>query len=395
MIRIGPRPGPGAAAVRPRSKAGVAALAGGIVVVAGILAGLVLVAGAGLTIAPPAAATPAVVPPAAAGSAESTRGYTLSGREAVIHDLIGIVEIVPGPGPDIRVEVNTGGPGAGSLRVDTGRSGAESYLRVVFPGDRFVFPPMGRGSRTDCRVNDDGTFGEGIRGGRRVRISGGGEGLEARANLRIVVPDEALLKMYLGVGEVAVSRVNGRIAVSTMSGPVAAGGVRGTLDIDVGSGNVEVKDLTGELVIDTGSGTVSLAGVRGARADIDTGSGDVNGSDIATSDLRVDTGSGDIDITTLSSRSGTYDTGSGDVRLEVVADVDVLRIDTGSGDVQLRVPASLGATLQIGTGSGDIEIRVPNQSTRIDDGEYEGTIGNGAGRIAIDTGSGEVRILPG
>ena len=68
--------------------------------------------------------------------------------------------------------------------------------------------------------------------------------------------------------------------------------------------------------------------------------------------------------------------------------------DTGSGGVTVRVPRSLGAEVEIDTGSGGINVDVPFDYRRKDRSYVRGTIGDGEGRIYIDTGSGSVRIHP-
>ena len=61
--------------------------------------------------------------------------------------------------------------------------------------------------------------------------------------------------------------------------------------------------------------------------------------------------------------------------------------------ITVRVPASLSAQLAVETGSGDIETDFPVTVRRTGDDTLEGTIGTGAGRIEIDTGSGDVKLL--
>jgi hypothetical protein len=68
-------------------------------------------------------------------------------------------------------------------------------------------------------------------------------------------------------------------------------------------------------------------------------------------------------------------------------------LDAGSGGVTLRLPASLGAELDIDTGSGGIDTDIPVTITRRSRSHLTGRIGDGAGRIRIDAGSGGVRLV--
>jgi DUF4097 and DUF4098 domain-containing protein YvlB len=136
--------------------------------------------------------------------------------------------------------------------------------------------------------------------------------------------------------------------------------------------------------------------VRGVRADrlrVDTGSGSVTGGDLDARDVNIDTGSGSARLGRVNARRLKIDTGSGSVDLELAGPVDDARIDTGSGGATLRIPPSLGATLDVDTGGGGIDTEVPVQLTKSERGHLTGRVGDGRGRIVIDTGSGGVRIL--
>jgi len=81
------------------------------------------------------------------------------------------------------------------------------------------------------------------------------------------------------------------------------------------------------------------------------------------------------------------------VTADLRRDIASLQAETGSGDIAIRAPASLGAELDIQTSSGDIETDFPLQVTRHGRDHVVGTIGDGKGTIAIETGSGAIRLL--
>ena len=68
-------------------------------------------------------------------------------------------------------------------------------------------------------------------------------------------------------------------------------------------------------------------------------------------------------------------------------------METGSGDIAIRAPASLAGEVEIETSSGDIETDFPIQVTRHARDHMVGPIGDGEGRVAIETGSGDVKLL--
>lgn len=348
---------------------------------------------AGLTLVAPAAA--------------AQERVTLPGDRVAIYNLVGQARIEAGSGSAVTVEITKGGQDQGQVTIERGpietMPGFET-LRLVYPADAITYPALGRRSRTEMQVREDGTFGGdnsnnergrwgSRRWGRRVTVTGNESGLEAWADLRILIPVGRRVDVNVGVGDISVTNVDGHLSVDGGSSSVTARGTKGSLTIDVGSGMVTVNDAQGDLSVDTGSGSVELTTFRGTSLSIDTGSGSVSVTTAVADQVTVDTGSGDITLTGITSRDINLDTGSGEVDVDVTTDVDQVLIDTGSGSVTLHVPDNMGATLDIESGSGGVESDVPLEVTRWGSDHVTGRIGDGRGRIAVDTGSGRVRIV--
>src|SRR5881409_238661 len=283
--------------------------------------------------------------PAAAFTAQQPERRTLAGDRVAIYNLAGVMRLERGTGSDVVVELTRGGRDAGKLQIATGPIRGRETLRLIYPDDEIVYGELGHGSNTTLRVRDDGTFNDrDDRGGRwsdegrRVRISASGGGLEAHADARIAIPPGKRVELYLAVGQAFASNVDG------------------DLRVDVADANVTVDHAKGSLLVDTGSGDVTASSVRAGNVKIDTG--------------------------------------SGNVRLDLLADLEALDVDTGSGDVTINVPPDLGAELDIETGSGDIDLQnVTVRTTRLERDHLTGAIGDGKGRIRIETGSGGVRLV--
>ena len=104
-------------------------------------------------------------------------------------------------------------------------------------------------------------------------------------------------------------------------------------------------------------------------------------------------GSGDIDVTSASGDELSFETGSGAVDVALVSTFSSLHIETGSGDVTLKVPPTLGAEVDLDTGSGDIDLGgLTLQVRRIEHDHVRGTLGDGKGRVSVETGSGNVHL---
>lgn len=324
--------------------------------------------------------------------------YSLAADNVAIYNLAGEVRIESGPGPDVVAEVTRGGADAGKLKVFKGELDGREALRFVYPGDRIRYGKLSDGSSTQLRVRDNGTFGddneeERKRDGRRVTIEGRSGGVEAHADLRITVPNGRTVELYLAVGKVAVTNVQGDLVLDAASAPVTTSNTRGELDIHVGSGSVQVTQARGDLEVNTGSGSVGVSDVRGKSVSIDTGSGEVTATDLRSSDLSINTGSGDIQVTALVSPEVSLRTGSGAVTADLSGDVWEVDVQTGSGDITLKAPATLSAEVDIETSSGDIETDFPVQVTRHARDHMTGRIGDGQGKIDIETGSGGIKLV--
>jgi lia operon protein LiaG len=323
--------------------------------------------------------------------------HTLAGDRVAVYNLAGKLRVQPGPGSQVTVDMKRGGHDASQLRVLQGDIRGFNTLRVVYPGDRVIYPQMGYRSRTQLRVNPDGTFDDNDHDGwgsrDRVEIRDSGSGLEAFADLVVSVPKGQRIVLHWGVGDATVSNVDGDIRVSVAAAHVSAEHTRGILKLDTGSGGVDVIDAQGEVTLDTGSGGVTVNGVRGESLLMDTGSGSIRGGDVDVKTLKMDVGSGGLRLDRIKAPRVTADAGSGGVDLSFLAPVTDLSAESGSGGVTVRLPAAQTGDVDIETGSGGIDTDFPITSSRLARHHIRGTIGSGGGKIRIEAGSGSVRLL--
>lgn len=333
-----------------------------------------------------------VLPIAAALHAQAER-RSVPGNDVAIYNLAGELRASAGTGSDVVVEITRGGADAAKLTVETGEIRGRQALRVVYPDDRIVYPKMGRNSNTTIDIDDDGTWGgNGHRSRHRVRITGSGSGLEAYADLKVSIPNGKRVHLFLGVGGVWITNVNGDLSVDVAGANVTTENTKGLLDLDTGSGDVSVKNADGKLNLDSGSGDVTVSGVRGSLT-IDSGSGDVQADDVDVDRLDIDSGSGSVKISGLKSNTVSLDSGSGAVDLGFKASVQDMNIDSGSGEVTLRLPTTFSARFDIDAGSGGVRTDFQLAVTHYESDRLIGTMGDGKGTVHIDSGSGEVRLV--
>lgn len=357
--------------------------------------------------------------------------FSLAGDRVAIYNIAGEIRVEPGSGSNVVVEMTRGGSRGDALQVDRASDGGWQLFVVKYPDDRIVYrrSGLGRLSRTDFSVDRDGIFGArnldpqlgaertrrdvgSSRGGQRVRVSGSGSGLEAHADLRVLVPAGRTISIHLGVGKVTATNVNGDVQIDarsasieasnitglgrfdTGSGSITVRGVRGDLGVHSGSGAIHVEDVQrGVVIATTGSGSVDVANLNVSEMEIRTGSGGVTVQTAEAPATRIETGSGGIRANRLGARSFDMHTGSGSVRVALTRDVHVGRIETGSGGVNLEVPRDTGAEITIDTGSGGIDVDAPDFSVHESRKSFlRGRLGDGNGTLHVSTGSGGVNF---
>ena len=337
-----------------------------------------------------------------------TERRVLSGDRVAIYNLAGKLRVESGDGSDVVVEVMRGGRDGDRLRLEQGTIRGYEALRIVYPADRIVYPELGRNNRSTITVRDDGTWGNelsrGDRGDResrdyrdrernQVEISSSGSGLEAYADLRVLVPRGQRIVIHNAAGDARITMVDADLAVEVASSTISADRTRGSLKLDTGSGSVSVTDAQGDVDLDTGSGGVTIAGVKGGSLKMDTGSGSIRGGDIDVSDLKADVGSGGVHLERVRASRVNVDAGSGGTELELLSAIDQMKVEAGSGGVTIRLPASLSATVDLETGSGGIDTDFSVQVTKFEQHHIVGRIGDGRGQIKVESGSGAVRLL--
>ena len=329
--------------------------------------------------------------------AQGVERFPLTGREVAIYNLVGTMTVEGGTGSQVVVEVTRVGGDAARLKIETGTVRGRNALRVLYPEDRIVYSALGGGSRSTFGVNDDGTFDEpGDRGWndrRRIEVRDGGTGLDAHADLRVLVPSGAKVRVRNGVGKTVVQNVEGTLNVSVSASPLRASHLRGSIALSTGAGAIDVSDVAGDLDVDAGSGGVSIDGVRGTKLSMDVGSGALRGRGIEVGELTADIGSGGAHLAGVKAPRVHVETGSGGSEIELLGPVDDVSIEAGSGGVTLRLPANTGAAFDIETGSGGIDTDFDVQVKRMERRALRGTVGDGKARVRIEAGSGTVKVL--
>ena len=214
-----------------------------------------------------------------------------------------------------------GGAGAAKLTRRAGRAGWPEHPaggvprrphRVSRDGQGLLHRPEGpcrrhvRRRRHQPLAMTMTTTTERYDSGRRVRIVGAGDGLEASADLKIQLPAGHAASVYLAVGKVAVDQRRRSAWPSMLTARRSPPpGRAGMLSVDVGSGPVSVTGARGDLSVDTGSGPVEVSRFEGDRALRGYRLGRCHRRARSRADaISIDTGSGDIRLSAGSASRG-------------------------------------------------------------------------------------------
>jgi len=340
-----------------------------------------------------------------ANAADLQREFTIKSDDLKFTNLVGEVNVVAAEGDEFVIQVVIRGDDAeeGVLNFESSNDGDDIFA-IRYPlddEDQYVYPPMGRNSKTTFSFRDDQSEEQSWlkkiyhkMTGKRVTVRGHGRGLEIWADVRIAVPRGASLEVHQGVGAINAQNLEADLILDISSGRVTAERIDGDLRADTGSGRVYVAHVKGDVDVDTGSGRVEVSNCEGDEIRVDTGSGSVIVKNVSCNYLDVDTGSGSVNARAISADRAKIDTGSGSVVLQLdQMGTGRFIIDTGSGSIELVMPKNASAHITADTGSGSVKNSYPGaEIVSKGRGEMVLAIGGGEARVRLDAGSGSIRI---
>jgi hypothetical protein len=182
--------------------------------------------------------------------------------------------------------------------------------------------------------------------------------------------------------------------VDVVSAPLVIDGMAGgSIEVNTVSGKVRINARAPSLKVDSVSGGIELAG-HAEHADLQTVSGEILAPSLG-SDAKLQTISGRIQATGGPWQKLALSTVSGDVEITGgLIPQGVLDVDSMSGDVQLQLPANISGTLHASSFSGDLrsDFGTPTEPEHGPGSSLDVRIGDGRGKINIETFSGDLRV---
>ena len=205
---------------------------------------------------------------------------------------------------------------------------------------------------------------------------------------RVEVPPDTEVVAVSDSGAVTVTRVAGRVAVTTQSSTITLTELGGRAQVTSGSGAVQVDGVRGELDVTTSSSGIRAMRLGGALR-VMTGSGAVRVGFTGTGgSADITTSSGAVDVTGLA--GGLHVTTSSGRIVLAGRPIAAWSVTSGSGSIEATLDG--GCELVAVTQSGSVTTTgvvgsVARQSVT-------GRIGNGGPRVELRNRSGSIRVTP-
>jgi DUF4097 and DUF4098 domain-containing protein YvlB len=258
--------------------------------------------------------------------------FTVSGTpELRLTTFDGAIEIRPGEGRDVLVEVEKRGPSKEAVE----------RLQVDAKQDA---------NRIDVEVK---------RPGQNDALFGFGHHMSPTANLIVTMPKEGNVIARSGDGSIRIDGVRGRLELRTSDGSIRAREIGGDVLLETHDGSVVLDGIVGDLDLTTGDGSVSVSGKPGA--------------------LKLKTGDGAI---TLRAEEGTVMK-------------DDWSVSTGDGGVTIYLPSDFSAELDAHTGDGNIRSEMNVSGADNGENErrtLRGRLGAGGKLLKVRTSDGSIRL---
>ena len=204
----------------------------------------------------------------------------------------------------------------------------------------------------------------------------GGDSKMAPTTLVLHVPKAASLDINVISAPLVVDGLDGgSIKVNTISGNARMNARVPLLDVDSVSGGIEFSGHAEKASLQTVSGEI-LAPSLGSNVTLQTVSGRIQAGGGPWQKFSLSTVSGDVQLTGGLIAGGNID------------------VDSMSGDVQLKLPADTSANLHASSFSGNLrsDFGTPTQADHGPGSSLDARLGDGHGKIRIETFSGDLRV---
>jgi len=171
-------------------------------------------------------------------------------------------------------------------------------------------------------------------------------------------------------GDLKLKSGNGRIGITNAS--------FGVCDARSSFGAIAAGDLQGDSVtLNSGNGSVEVTGVHTGTLDLSSSFGSLRATEVTASNLSAVSGNGGVRVVCSAA-------GPADLKAQV---------RSSFGGVDFTAPAGFGGEVSLNANFGTVKTALPiTVSGEISRNRVAGTIGDGAGKIRLESGNGSVEL---
>ncbi len=208
----------------------------------------------------------------------------------------------------------------------------------------------------------------------------------------------------------------GELAVKSSSGSITAEGVKGPARLNTSYGSVTCRDLSdGDIELGSSSGTIKLSSAFFGNCDLHTSYGSIEADELKGDSIKLHSDSGGIHVTNASAHTVDMSTSYGRITSRQITtgdltaksgsgnlDVDcsqatpadiTARLVTSYGSIDFTAPPGFAGQVDLSTSYGSIATSRPiTVSGEVSKKRLKGTIGEGNGKLHLQTSSGSINL---
>ena len=170
----------------------------------------------------------------------------------------------------------------------------------------------------------------------------------------ITVPKQTNIECASSYGAIELANINGETSGKTSSGSIEAKNIEGSANLDTSYGSVNCRNITGDnLTVKSSSGSITAEIIKGS-AQLTTSYGSITCTDMSDGDIKLKTSSGKIKLSNASFGDCDAHTSYGSIVSDELKGKSI-KLHSGSGSI--KVTESSADTTNLSTSNGHITCR--------------------------------------
>jgi DUF4097 and DUF4098 domain-containing protein YvlB len=235
-------------------------------------------------------------------------------------------------------------------------------------------------------------------------------------SFEIIVPEQTNVKCSSSFGAIKLANINGNANGKTSSGSITAENIKGSAKLDTSFGSITGKNISGgDINLKTNSGNITLTKTVFGDCDVQTSFGSITSGELTGNSLKLKSNSGNINLAEASADTTNIHTSFGRITCKQITSADltarsnsgniyIVCSDSTPADINANVTASFGSIdfvappsfagqVELETSFGSVKTDLPITITgEISKKNLSGKIGEGKGKLHLETRSGSIKI---